>query len=151
MLGCAVQWCAVVSERWCVLVQFATSRGVPTEFDGIAPGEGPPLTSYPILPVAPHHNPFIGPIGEPHVHCCRFERSKLFESAVPTQLKRLIQSPKSTFEHQLLHFFLVQLLPSGRDHFNQHMQHGAHCKTRPSLTSTLLNVILCHVVLRHVP
>ncbi|KAL0042922.1 hypothetical protein WJX79_003977 [Trebouxia sp. C0005] len=43
---------------------FAAGQGRPRAIEGgIAPGAGPPLTSFPIIPVQ-HENPFIGPIGD---------------------------------------------------------------------------------------
>ena len=42
-----------------------SARGVPRqEVGGLAPGVGPPLTSYPIIPRSQHDNPFVGPIGK---------------------------------------------------------------------------------------
>lgn len=44
---------------------FAAGQGVPRAVEGgIAPGAGPPLTSFHIIPAQPHINPFIGPIGD---------------------------------------------------------------------------------------
>ena len=64
MLYSAVLCCAA-SQGCCWYVQFATSSGVPRqEVGGLAPGVGPPLTSYPIIPRSQHDNPFIGPIGK---------------------------------------------------------------------------------------
>ncbi len=50
-------------DVWYVHLQFAAGQGRPRAVEGgIAPGAGPPLTSFPIIPVQ-HENPFIGPIG----------------------------------------------------------------------------------------
>ena len=60
---------------WYVYLQFAAGQGRPRAVEGgIAPGAGPPLTSFPIIPVQ-HENPFVGPIGK-LLLCCSLMSTK---------------------------------------------------------------------------